>query len=329
MREPLRMRWKIRGGNILVARKKLDPLELPKRLTDIISLADWLELSALISASKSSSRVALERALRCSSVFQSKGSGEDEKLDEVLLQVFQELEARAIAAGDGYPFSTDSSVLRLRSAKSRDFSAYFFCLILSYFGWKQKKDAPINPWKLFEELSRVAAGQYIHGDCYWFALRGKDSGAKKPDVKAFEKAINELCVHLGEGTDFAGKATLNSQDDNVDLVAWREFRDKRPSKLVMFGQCASGANWTEKVDELQPNIFWDQWMRESKVSPLIRSFYMPHRLPVSEWDYYARRTGILFDRCRIALCTAKDKTILTDKRYLEWSNSVLPVFKNA
>ena len=243
------------------------------------------------------------------------------------MQVFLELEERVRSTGDAYPFEISGGTLRLR-AHPKNFPAYTFCLVLSYFKWKPKKGARVDPWKLFEELSCRAAGHYMRGDVFWFAARGaganpKSGGGRQPTV--FQQGINGLCNVLGEGQGFKNQPTLNRQDDKVDLVAWRDFLDKRPSKLVMFGQCAGGQNWTGKTAELQPGSFWDQWMQDGKISPLIRSFYMPHRIPRAEWAYNARRSGILFDRCRIAYWTQAAKDVISDKRYLDWCGSVVQI----
>jgi hypothetical protein len=310
-----------------VAKRKINSFPLPDTPTDVIKLADWIEIYALISADGNSSRGDLERALKRASVFQSAQGDESKDIDECLLQVFLELEERSKSAGDAYPFEISGGTLKLRS-HPRNFPAYIFCLALSYFKWKAIKGARVNPWKLFEELSCRAAGHYMQGDVFWFGLRpriskSKRNGKKKPTL--FEHSIKGLCSVLGEGQGFKMQPTLNRQDDKVDLVAWRDFADERPSKLIMFGQCAAGANWSDKITELQPNRFWDQWMQEAKVSELIRSFYMPYRVTLKEWAYCARSAGILFDRCRIAFWTHDATDITRDTRFMKWSGSVMPI----
>lgn len=308
------MRWIRRAKSLPVAKKKAPELPLPNRPTDAIKLADWLEIYALISADGNASRGDLERALRRGSVFPT---DESNGIEEKLMQVFLELEDRSAATGEGYPFEVKGAVLSLRS-KSKNFPAYIFCLVLSYFGWQPKKGTPINPRDLFEELSCKAAKNYIHGDVFPF-------GPKAVNRKGFKEAVAALCITLGEGQGFRDQPTFQRKDDKVDLVAWKTFHDRRASKLVMFGQCASGNDWTEKLAELQVDAFWDQWMQDGQVSPLIRSFYVPHRVDKAQWDYTARRTGVLFDRCRIAYWAAATPEIQKDPRFLQWSMLSLPL----
>lgn len=310
-----------------MAAKKIKSFPLPDTPTDIIKLADWIEIYAIISADDNSSRGDLERALRRASVFQSEKEDESSGIEDTLLQVFLELEERASSAGDAYPFEIVGGILRLRS-HPKQFPAYIFCLVLSYFKWKAKKGAPVDPWRLFEELSCGAARHYMQGDVFWFASRARGAKVRRgqrSQSTAFQNGINDLCNELGEGQGFKNQPTLNRQDDKVDLVAWRDFQDKRSSKLVMFGQCAAGNNWTGKTAELQPDRFWDQWLQDGKISPLIRSFYIPHRVPRKEWEFRARSAGILFDRCRIAFWTSQAEDIMRDGRYMKWCRTILPI----
>ncbi|MCX5784600.1 MAG: hypothetical protein NTX59_02830 [Elusimicrobia bacterium] len=312
-------------GRKPVATKKVLSFPLPDSPKDVIKLADWLEIHALISPDGNASRGDLERPLKRASIFQSATGNESNDIDEAINQAFLELEERLISTGDGYPFQIIGGILHLRD-NPRNFPAYIFCLFLSYFKWTQKKNAKINPWKLFEELSCRAAGHYMRGDVFWFAARG--SGKKntaKRKTTLFQQNVSGLSTLIGEGNGFKSQPTLNSQDDKVDLVAWRDFPDRHSSKLIMFGQCAGGNNWADKTAELQPERFWDQWMQDGKVSPLIRSFYMPYRIPRIAWTFHARSAGILFDRCRIAYWTRNAEDILTDKRYMDWCGSVAPI----
>jgi len=108
-------------------------------------------------------------------------------------------------------------------------------------------------------------------------------------------------------------------------VAWKDFKDLHSSKLVIFGQCAGGDNWKRGKDsELKPHAFWGQWMLEAEVSPLLNSFYIPHRIPRKIWDYHARRAGILFDRCRVAFWAFRNNdAVLSNPKFKEWYQFVL------
>lgn len=269
------------------------PTSLPPNTSDPLALADWLELTALEAGDKNSSAGDLSAALQLLA-----GGGNARAIDVMedleadVVDAIAEIEERQRHAGDHYPFE----LVRGRVVQARedyaDHFAYLFCLVLSYFGYSVRAGDPINPWHLFEDVALVAAKNFVSGEAVRFgALR---------EGRTFAEAVDELCVLLGEGNKYRARHALNPQDDKLDLVAWRNFRDHRESKLILFGQCAAGANWTGKIAELQPQEWAEEWLYEMPVSPLVRSFYVPHRVPHNRWAYLSRRTGILFDRCRIA-----------------------------
>jgi hypothetical protein len=104
--------------------------------------------------------------------------------------------------------------------------------------------------------------------------------------------------------------------------------DKLPGKLILFGQCAGGEYWENKTFEMQPDKFWANWMLDSQISPLVRTFYVPHRINCEELDYWTitvRDAGILFDRCRVAYWAFQDNArVVTDARYYAWCRSIFP-----
>jgi len=286
---------------------------LPTEWRDAIKLADWLELTCLEAGDKNASAGDLVRTLQIRI--------ENDQAVELSLETFSEIEQRVIAAGDSYPFALNgASLLEVKDDGNwQQHIAYIFCLYLSYYGWQQETNAPVNPWLLFEELSCVAAEQYTHGRVFPFGKRCSES------ENAFPRAVNDLCVAIGEGQGFRTQMHQGQQDDSVDLVAWRDFADMRESKLLIFGQCASGANWKGKRKELDPKAFWSQWMIEGNVSPLIRSFFIPHRIVRDSWGFHARKTDLLFDRCRLCYWAwFNNDVVLADNRYMDWVSSSFP-----
>jgi hypothetical protein len=289
-------------------------LPLPSDSTDVIKLADWLEIYALKSKDENASKGDLESALITASIVEPYRY---EAVEAVCLAVFRELEDRVIGAGDAYPFLVVGAVLELKPSK-REYSAYLFCLCLSYFRWSTKRswEIDINPWLLFEELAAMAAARYIDGSVFRFGT--SRTGTKKA-MSGFKTTINELCSQVGEGEAFRPQPTLDKKDDKVDLVAWKDFADKKTGKLMMFGQCAAGEKFDTKISEVNPDAFWKQWMILSAVSPHLRSFYIPHRIPEISWDYQGRYGGIIFDRCRVAYWAFhNNREIKRDGRYRKW-----------
>jgi hypothetical protein len=287
----------------------------PDSLTDPLLWADWLEIQAITSPDRNSSSGDLESALRPLSVIEL---DTDEAIEQKIRDVFAEIELRGKAAADAYPFDLDyetSAVIELR-ANWEEFAAYTFCLFVSYCGCQTFPSESINPTQLFEELSCLAAKRYLHGDAIGF-------GAPRTQLPtAFSAAIEELCRLIGEGEGFRQQDSLHKQDDKVDLVAWSDFPDKLPSKLMLFGQCAAGKGWKEKVFELpNPKEWTGIWMRKPLTSPAVKSFFIPHRLSRSSWEHDSTFAGVFFDRCRIARWAHDSGTDLG--RHATWVKALL------
>lgn len=285
-------------------------LRFPEEHLNAIRLADWLELRAVESADHNSSINELSSPLRIIGV----SDGE-----QVMIETLREIEQRVSIAGASYPFRLRAGVMYLKPNSSR-YAAYLFCLGLSYFGWTARRYAVINPWYLFEDLACIAAQQYLQGEVFSFGARSHKSN------RSFRTAIQNLCKAMGEGIDIRPDIPkeLRPKDDKIDLVAWKHFTDKKPSKVIMFGQCAAGADWKQKVTHAQPEAFWSNWLIEGPISPRIRSFFIPHRIHNDTWNYFARYAGVLFDRCRISYWAfQKNADVLRMPEFYLWFDSTL------
>lgn len=263
-------------------------LPLPFPSTDALVLADWLEIVAISRRSHRCSIRDLGRQLKKSSVL----TDDQIDLEEAAADIVTELRTRAKAAANSYPFSIDGTQVRLKS-NFEDFLPYTFCLCLSFFGGARRPKSRLFPRRAFEKISTVAAGNYLRGESIRF-------GAPRQGLPArFDEALNKLCYLMGEGNGFRGSGGRMGQDDTLDVVAWRDSPDKRLGKLLMFGQCASGNDWKDKTHELQPSVFFRNWLMNEPVSHL-KAFFIPHRINDSEWRATSNRAGIIFDRCRVA-----------------------------
>jgi hypothetical protein len=283
----------------------------PPGVATPIELSDWLEIVALTAPDGDASAGDLERPLR------RLGYSNPE---ELIGRVFTEIDRRVKAAGDAYPFIRGNELVSRKSTVS-DYLPYVFCLLLSYFKWKAKKGVAHNPWLLFEEMAHVAAREYLNAP-NTSLLFGTSVREKKV---TFSDSIDALCTRLREGNGFRAQST-HAKDDRLDVVVWKDFPDNDPSQMVLFGQCAAGDDWKKKVSELQPEAFGSQWLQRQLISPVVRSFYMPHRLEASSWELWARKAGILFDRCRVAYFAHRQPAYFSSKgRYLACCRLVSPI----
>jgi hypothetical protein len=294
----------------------------PSDLTDVIQLADWVELLAIVADDRNSSKGDLDQLLRRAGMFEGGARPIDEAIEAHSLSVFSVLEHRAKLLGEFYPFKITAGVVACSPPFTEKLLPYVFCLCLAYLG-EIHSTKRLKPRLMFEELSAFAASAYLGGDQFLFGTSRSRDGDQ---TKRFKDAVTSLCHFVGEGSAFRSQPGLAKKDDHVDVVIVKHFMDRGTSKLVLFGQCASGVHWPSKISELQPTKFWDHWMEQSRVSEILRSFFVPFSIDPKKWDYHARYAGLLFDRLRIAYWASQSQHMaINSARFSAWINGCLKI----
>ena len=154
--------------------------------------------------------------------------------------------------------------------------------------------------KLFEELSAAAAGRYL-GDSETTIVFG---WPRRNFPQGFRDAVVALAKHLREGEKCNDRDGLQfAKDDGLDIVARRDFPDRKASKLILFGQCAVGRHWKQKIGELRPSNWCKRNFAGTIAVDPIPAFFVPRALSDKDANL-AGVNQILLDRCRIsALCS--------------------------
>ncbi|MGB6942222.1 MAG: hypothetical protein WBE37_07510 [Bryobacteraceae bacterium] len=266
--------------------------------------ADWLEWNALTVSpsfvSWASYQSDLTQAGSDDALDVLQDQVEDDFLEDVVNEVENEIRLRSIACGGEtgfYPYQTTRDGIAY-SSTDRDLT-YRFLLLLSLFG-KDAGPKRSHPERLFEDLCSIALHEY---------LGGRGSGLEREVFgfprrllpKHFPKGLEALCKRLCEGGGPSGREPEEDQKDaKLDLVSWRAFPDGRRGKLIGFGQCATGEDWTDKAFELQPQKWCALWMKDAAGIDPFATLFIPHRPEENKWLIAARYGGVLFDRCRIA-----------------------------
>ena len=124
----------------------------------------------------------------------------------------------------------------------------------------------------------------------------------KDGTKNFPAAVDDLCSRLGEGEGHSPTSNAKKQKDGkLDVVVWRHFADRRPGKLIAFGQCATGhRDWRTKLSEMQPQAFISKFIRGTIGVLPVRLYFVPWCSPAATWRENTIDSGIIFDRCRLA-----------------------------
>ena len=286
-------------------------LIVPPASADATEHADWLELAAAVTSDATRSRQHLIAAIRRTGSIDGAPSTEDlddEPLDELVERQDEELERISEAAfeqlarresylGEHYPFAVDGAVQAKDGALA---SPYLFLTALTKFNPTLRASEESGA-SLFERVSRAALVEYLGGVR---SVRSYDFGFPRRDgPAAFYDALEELCRKMGEGRGcrVERNETAAVKDGKLDLVAWLPFEDGQRNQLSVFGQCAAGMDWFDKLNELQPGDFCGIWMKDPPAMGPLLAFFVPRQVEDRRWRQASvgdRR--LFFDRLRIA-----------------------------
>lgn len=274
---------------------------------DAVALVDWLETSLL---TQNVGRISDTAII---DVFSEADLDEDP--DALLAAMHQTMRGRSKAIGSGYPFKRDGlGYARIGPWKS--FLPYSFMLFTSlnqsygelhYLGGTANK-----PAELFEMLASKAVEKYL--EC---AVIRIGAPRRNPVPSHFPTALEYTVKELGEILGSRDLERQNSGDDGVDLIGWRTFGDARASQAIILAQCAIGADWRDKRD----GVNLDMWRRHIDWhSAPLKGFAVPfHHEEGNPWRETATRAGIIFDRLRIArLVGASALPTPTKREMIKW-----------
>lgn len=235
--------------------------------------------------------------------------------------VAAELSERTVACGSrGYPFVVEPEGLTRRTAGSGE--VYWFLLLLSLYG-KGSESPEIRAEQLFEELCAEAFGAYLGKPREGVETR-VFGFPRRIGPKGFAPAVDLLCRSLGEGDCHCETPRAPHQKDaHLDLVAWRGFPDRKAGQLIAFGQCATGANWFQKIHELRPEAWCRLWLKRLPLVMPLGSLFVPHRIERDLWREANTYGGIVFDRCRISWLAPEIPASLASP-IRAWIDAILP-----
>ncbi len=291
--------------------KATNLLKIPSPEADdkLVSLADWVEMKALLESDGNASLEDLARALQ-------RGYSIKEAESRILASdVFEELKDRethcAPPSREGpawqYPFNVNKTgnLLSMRmklTANSRTGLLYAFMLVSSRADMdSQRKLENLDPAVIFEQLCADVLLNFWGGKT---PLSGSlvFGTARKKAVhnSAFHANIEYLCTQIREGRGMkAGAKTPGAGDGKLDIVVWRVFSDGRAGGLIGFGQCKTGVHWKEHLTKLRPSNFCRKYFAQPLIIEPVRVYMVPHRVDINDWESHVGEGGLLLDRCRL------------------------------
>jgi hypothetical protein len=255
---------------------------------------------------------------------------EDETDDKYLQKVDEistEIRYRIQVGGHLYPFKLGDHDYTIRFASESDESIIVYPYLLLATRSKMGKDrvkAGIDGSLLFEHLCSIVAQNY-------FGPRAEVDilGTSKEDVLSFRGKLREITRVLGEGGDIHENPGHKPQDDNVDVIVWKGFKDQQPSKMIAFAQCKTGTSWVERLSELNTEAFCKTWFTRQPVLTPVRMFFTAQYFPRDIFRVRANEAGLVFDRFRILdyLPERLDKDLLTKMQ--TWTQAIREFYQSA
>jgi hypothetical protein len=301
-------------------------------------LADWLELQSLLAGTRGATRSAIESIYRLTveerNVRQEADEETNERIDgeisetgrdELILAILEEIEWRQAKLGPAYPFGLHRKqtatgvnwVLHGPSGiDSKEHAPYLTCLIIVALrrGLLDHEDASLvtdhRIGKLFQICACLAVGGYLDGEVVSF-------GWPRATGNQFFPALRTAWDRVGLYKiveEYPAGVPTTLKDGGIDIIAWKDFADGRPARLIVFCQVASGDNWVDKsVDEpsrLLIGSFFVGYRPRAVMSATVIPF-VAHEdasnvgvgikdFVLGRMAYYEQAHGIILDRIRVA-----------------------------
>ena len=285
-------------------------------------MADFLELAGWRDGGMSV--VALSKLLgRLGENDYSSGVPEEDEIDRAAEDAFAELERRRQACDGGYPFVLGNEGVTMRLDEPRHaeaaarYTIYKYLLLATRLNMRDnRRHAGYDGTLLFEELAAESARGYL-GARSESLVFGTAAGAAN-----FPGRIDVLCERMEEGGRFSNRDSvpLREHDGKLDVVAWKPFADRRPGKLIAFGQCKTGTHYRNELTQLQPDSFCSKWLHTQPAVMPARMFFLAEARPCARWRSVAVDAGILFDRCRVVdFCRNPNPAV--QQKVREWTRA--------
>ncbi len=216
-----------------------------------------------------------------------------DKVDEIAL----EIKCRILHTRNQYPFELLNQEYTLKFIKNDSLFNWIYRFLLFSTRLKMtshKIQNGLDGTQLFEALSAEIALSFFGENSNVDIL-----GTSKADAGGFRRKLSQIAKRIGEGGQIHTNEGYRPQDDNVDVIAWKGFSDKKVSQIIAFGQCKTGTSWQNRLSELNAESFCKTWFSQQPVLTPTRMFFCAQYFPHEIWRLRANEAGLVFDRFRI------------------------------
>ncbi|MGB9486538.1 MAG: hypothetical protein WCD04_10560 [Terriglobia bacterium] len=258
---------------------------------DVGVLCDWIEASVLFLDEAHLSDTVVVDILKEEEIYRSQ-----EFAWEIVEEAWSQLEDRQKWIGKASPITVES----LRLIRHRDWQqapAHSFYLALTLAGfypkWARRFGRNFTvQGELFEKLTKESVELLFPG---WVVY---PTGWARTHAKKIPAIVEEVANLLSESKgDIKRWVGLHANEAGLDLLCYRPFPDGRVGIPVYLMQCASGADWVEKLHT--PNIeIWRQIVQFAARPG--KAFAMPFALTHDEFPSKCLAVnGLTLDRYRL------------------------------
>ena len=285
----------------------------------VYELADFAELVCWQQGTVSDTELA-QRLSRFDENEYQEGVLIEEKIPKRVVDLYLEIESRAEACRDNYPFAVDETGHSLgvgQTASNRKDLIYKYLLLATRLNMSDNRvHAGIDGTLLFEELTAETGRQYLDNRAESLVF------GTATTASSFPAKVDDLCVKIGEGNGYVNRGgnRPHQRDGKLDVVLWKHFSDRLPGKLIAFGQCKTGTDYKDTLTQLQPDSFCRKWLQTPLSLPPVRMFFVAEALPRNDWYNATSDAGLLFDRCRIVdFCDSVSNQVLA--KIVSWTKA--------
>lgn len=210
------------------------------------AIADWIETSALVSGSGHFGRDKLDDL----------ASTEISAPPMKVAMALDVMAKRASVLGASYPFVvSDIAVLRRKSRCTAQYASLLYLTPGSVARQTVRVSETSEMGELLEEVAETALANFWGpgGSALSFGYPSKHG---RPE--AFDQAVVWLASRIGLEPG-RGYRPPRRKDGGVDVVAWRQFADRRPGFPVALAQCTIQAETFTKTTDIDLRL-WASWL---------------------------------------------------------------------
>lgn len=274
------------------------------------AIADWIETSVLVSDSGHFGRDKLDDLA-------AREIGAPPMKVTMAIDIMAK---RASVLGAAYPFAVrDIAVLRRKSRHAGHYAALLYLTPGSVARQTVRASETAEMGELLEEVSEEALANFwgAGGSALSFGYPSKHG---RPE--AFDQAVVWLAGRIGLDAG-RGYRPPRRKDGGVDVVAWRQFTDRRPGFPLALAQCTIQAETFTKTSDIDLRL-WASWLAMD--SDPLSLLVIPGTVRSAGPDWKQLATVVMvIDRIRLLDLLSRDPE---GDRELAWSTETTSALRS-